>query len=100
MLDKLFGIAGRIILLLRSMFLAVVRHSFFAYLSGKLLSLIGKPFVLTLHGVRVLPVLYQKHPNQFAISFPMRLVIVTPSWLLQEAFRSVKSDIRLIHKSY
>lgn len=67
----------------------------FAYLSGKLLSLIGKPFVLTLHGGG-LPEFYQKHPKPIRHLFSSAAVIITPSGYLREAFRSIRADIRLI----
>lgn len=67
----------------------------FAYLSGQLLSLIGKPFVLTLHGGG-LPDFFQKHPRLVRNLFSKATEIVTPSGYLQEAFGSIRSDIRLI----
>jgi glycosyltransferase involved in cell wall biosynthesis len=67
----------------------------FAYLSGQLLSLIGKPFVLTLHGGG-LPEFFQKYPKPIRHLFSNAAEIVTPSGYMREAFRSVRADIRLI----
>lgn len=67
----------------------------FAYLSSWLLMLIGKPFILTLHGGG-LPEFFSKHPRPVQKLLNKATEVVTPSPYLQEVFRSVRSDIRLI----
>lgn len=68
---------------------------FFAYFSGQLLTLIGKPFVLTLHGGG-LPEFYKKHSRPLQHLFSQATEIVTPSGYMQDFFSSIRPNIRLI----
>ncbi len=67
----------------------------FAYFSGQLLTMIGKPFVLTLHGGG-LPEFYKKHSRPLQHLFSQATEIVTPSGYMQDFFSSIRPNIRLI----
>lgn len=66
-----------------------------AELSGKLLGLLGKPFLLTLHGGN-LPSFSLRHPRRVRRLLKSASAVVTPSNYLLEEMAQWRSDLRLI----
>ena len=66
-----------------------------AYLSGRLLKFIGKPFVLTLHGGN-LPEFSKQHPALVQQLMGRASAVVAPSGYLLEAMQPYRKDIKLI----
>jgi glycosyltransferase involved in cell wall biosynthesis len=71
------------------------RAFIFAELSAFLLHIFKKPFILTLHGGRLLEFAHQ-HPGRVRRLFQSARAIVTPSPFLQKGLRQFRSDIHFI----
>jgi len=66
-----------------------------AYLSGWMLNILGKPFVLTLHGGN-LPAFAREHPNQVRSLLSSADRVTSPSTYLQKQLDDFGADILLI----
>lgn len=66
-----------------------------AEVSAWLLYILGKPFVLTLHGGN-LPEFAKTHPNRVRRVLSFASMVVTPSKYLCESFISIRPDIQVI----
>ena len=66
-----------------------------AYMCGLLLSRIGKPFCLTLHGGN-LPEFARKHTRRVQRLLSCATAVVTPSRMLQEALSPLRDDIQYL----
>ena len=66
-----------------------------AFLSGKLLKRIKKPFILTLHGGN-LPDFSKQHPGEVRWLLSQAVAVTVPSRYLQAAMQTYRHDLRLI----